>query len=327
MSKRTFIVTSFLLATLVLIFTISTGVLAAEATYVGAAQCAKCHSTQYKGWQETLHTRMVQDAKKPGVLVGDFTKSGQPFEIAQGLSKNDIVYTLGSKWKQRYIVKKDGAYRILPKEWIVATGEWKDYNVNTWATKAWEDTCITCHATGYNPASKTFVDNGTSCEACHGPGGNHVKTLKKADIINPARLSAKQQVDVCGSCHYRGENLADPKREDNLGFRPGDELAKFVKWTTSKPGEDTKDFWPDGTSKRHHQQYQDFIQSKHYASGVTCTTCHTPHGLVGGKQLVADFDSLCAKCHGDKKFDIDKVMPKTAKSATPNDIRSHLFRQ
>lgn len=302
----------------------------AAPAYVGSATCQTCHSDVAKGWQTTLHPKMVQDAKaNPAAIIGDFSKEGEPLAIA-GVTRDDIVYTIGSKWKQRYVVKQDGMLRILPKEWIVKDDKWKDYNPDTWKTTAYEDKCIACHTTGYSAETKKFVETGVGCESCHGPGGKHVETRNKADIVNPKNLSFEKQVEVCGFCHSRGSSK-DGKREDYLGYKPGDTLADYANIKTPSPA-DASDpnaiFYPDGASKKHHQQYQDFLQSKHYASkSVTCSTCHDPHGLNAGKvQLKKSFDELCASCHQGVKFNIDQVMPKRAKSATENDIRSHTFK-
>lgn len=296
-----------------------------EVSYVGSQTCKSCHNDKYSGWEKTLHTKMIQDAKaNPEVIIGDFSKEGEPLSMA-GVSKEDIKYTIGSKWKQRYVIEKDGALRILPMQWVVKTQEWTPYHKDDWQDRAYEDLCIACHSTGYNPEVKEFVEPGVGCEACHGPGSEHAKSGDKSKIVNPANLDPKLQVDVCGSCHNRGKNV-DGSREDALGFKPGEKLADF--YVSGTP--ETKPDWfhENGDSKKHHQQYNDFIQSKHYTTvNLTCSTCHDSHGLNSeGQQLVKPASELCASCHSDGKYTVEKNMPKRAKSATPGDITTHTFR-
>jgi hypothetical protein len=80
--------------------------------------------------------------------------------------------------------------------------------------------------------------------------------------------------------------------------------------TTGGPG-----MWPDLVSSRqHHQQYQEFLGSKHYSNPyeeITCFTCHTAHSnspndhnlvdsmLVDGTKYKVDNDdnTLCLSCH------------------------------
>jgi len=160
-----------------------------------------------------------------------------------------------------------------------------------------------------------------------------VENPTKVKPVNPAELSAERQTEVCGSCHVRGHNK-DSKREDALGFKPGDELSKFFEPLVPK-GEDEKRFYADGASKSHHQQYNDFVQSKHYKAGLTCSTCHDPHSQSAAEgQLRKAPEQLCFSCHNeggkaatklDKPFDLRKYMPKRAKSATPGDITTHTW--
>lgn len=307
--------------------------------YIGSSQCAACHADQYDGWEDNLHRRMVQDADKPGVIKGDFSKEGNPFEVAEGYSKDDIQYTIGSKWKQRYVVPEDDAFRILPAQWVVKTRSWTPYHADDWKDRDYKDLCIACHTTGYNDETEEFKEAGVGCEACHGPGNTHIQSRKKEDIVNPANLSVEKQTEVCGQCHFRGENTVKVGREDALGYKPGQNLLSVIKPLEPKIGEDTEAFFADGASKKHHQQYQDFIQSKHYKSGeVSCSTCHESHGSANEAGELplkkATLDELCTLCHKEggeaaplpTPIDIDKYMPKRAKSATEQDIRSHTFK-
>ena len=36
----------------------------------------------------------------------------------------DVKYTIGSQWKQRYLVQKDGTYYIAPTQFNIDTGRW-----------------------------------------------------------------------------------------------------------------------------------------------------------------------------------------------------------
>ncbi|MBO8169691.1 MAG: hypothetical protein H0Z35_10975 [Thermoanaerobacteraceae bacterium] len=297
------------------------------AEYVGLETCAGCHADKAEGLAQTIHVKMLQEASEE-TFTADFTKEGNPLDIT-GLSKEDIKYTIGSKWKQRYVVEQDGSLRILPKQWIEKTQEWTDYHANDWQERAYEDLCIGCHTTGYNPETETFADPGVTCEACHGPGSLHVENPTKVKPVKISELSPERQIDICGSCHVRGKNK-DGKREDALGFKPGDKLTDYYEPLVPS-GKDEKRFYANGDSKSHHQQYNDFVQSKHYEAGLTCTTCHDPHnkGVYPG-QLKDTPENLCFSCHSEedlgKPFDLRKYMPKRAKSATPGDITTHTFR-
>lgn len=310
------------------------------ATYVGSESCKTCHSEVYEKYSGTLHTKMVQDAKAdPSVITGDFTKEGEPLSLA-GVKKEDIAFTIGSKYKQRYVVKDGDALRILPTEYKFGKGEWVDYHGDEWKDRDYEALCTSCHTTGVDPKTGAWTEMGIGCEACHGPASEHVNAGgDKTKIVNPANLDIARQTDVCAQCHIRGKNTKYEGREDALGFVPGMKLTDVYTWATPKTDNPEKPiFYEDGASKKHHQQFQDFEQSKHYAANLTCTSCHDPHAKnKDGYQLKDTIDNVCLSCHneGGKATtklatpiaeNLDKYMPERAKSGSSPDIRTHTFK-
>jgi len=75
--------------------------------------------------------------------------------------------------------------------------------------------CVSCHVTGYGQADRGgFKDAassahllGVQCEACHGPGSNHVKVgeklkAEKRKKLNPGEKSfMNRKVTACSNCH------------------------------------------------------------------------------------------------------------------------------
>ena len=83
---------------------------------------------------------------------------------------------------------------------------------------------------------------GVACEACHGPGGDHVRRHANpferyeahrrdgtdSSIVDPARLSAERSAMVCGQCHaytYPADEDEWWLRGTTRTFRPGQDLA------------------------------------------------------------------------------------------------------
>jgi hypothetical protein len=74
-------------------------------------------------------------------------------------------------------------------------------------------------------------------------------------------------------------------------------------------------FWLDEQStksglfdaRKHHEEYQEFLQSKHAkANLLTCSDCHMPH-VVTAKPAV-EAKATCTQCHG-AQYDWQKIMP------------------
>ncbi|MBI4653742.1 MAG: hypothetical protein HY752_01915 [Nitrospirae bacterium] len=324
------------------------------------------------GGQEVTTTMFKKDGKFYVNTIGPDKKSYD----------YEILYVIGITWKQRYITKfPNGEMHVLPVQWNIQTQKWVDYHGLEkhypgdgayWSDSArpWQLKCGSCHVTGLTigyDAKKdrfdtTWADFGAACEACHGPGSNHVDALnvyfkgklettsKPAEyikaaaetIVNPAKLPWWSSAMVCGQCHNRGESTADvspykegfPKKYGYpYGFLPGNALYLYY---IEKPG-----LWPDGSSKQHHQQYNDWKKSEHARAKITCIQCHTMHKNPTKPQAELTGDKLCRDCHTTAKpvavhrihtfgSCLDCHMSRVAKSAVSGvegaifgDIRSH----
>jgi hypothetical protein len=135
--------------------------------------------------------------------------------------------------------------------------------------------CFACHTTA--PTSEGVFDAsaatpGVTCEACHGPGRQHVDAMKqrriaegKTRIFNPSKLEPADTVDFCGACHatFWDVTLANEKGIAALRSQPYRLLSSRC--------------WSDGDAR------------------LTCIACHNPH-----RPLVRDpiaYDARCASCH------------------------------
>lgn len=331
-------------------------ILAEPNTYIGSETCRTCHLEHYDAWRRTLHSKMLQDVSKnadviivdldPAVMKADFKKIENklkvPLEQIYFPKREDVLYTIGSQWKQRYLVKKDGTYFIAPTQFNIDTGRWVNYHEHDWEKRPWLRKCGGCHATGVDLEKETFLEPGVGCEACHGPGSHHAAQpaaeifKKRTNIVNPSKLTGGVAVQICGSCHNRGKATKAEGAGWPVGYRPGRALEAYYQSIT----EGNKKLYPGGLSKGHHQQYIDWKQSKHADSGVSCIGCHVVHQLgnpVFRSKTKLDGDRLCVSCHVQMaRVGAHSVhsfgncanchMPRIAKSAESGDIRSHVFK-
>jgi hypothetical protein len=71
-------------------------------TYVGSQTCQKCHAATYERWSKTRMANVVVDPKvRPDAIIPDLSK---PDPLVT-FTRNDIAFTYGSRWKQRYFKK------------------------------------------------------------------------------------------------------------------------------------------------------------------------------------------------------------------------------
>ena len=215
----------------------------------------------------------------------------------------------------------------------------------------WNKGCINCHATHGNstllgvdgiPMWDTKVaEFGISCEACHGPGENHIRyhrngigETKKADpIVNPAKLSHKLSAQVCGSCHSANDAL--DVRKGRLNYLPGDDLTTrrfliqrddatrdYMRRNNSEEyGSPEKIenalneiFWKDGVVRVTGREYSSLRHTACHQKGTaSCLSCHAMHQSAKDPRPAAEWanDQLqadktgqqgCVQCHDAKRF-------------------------
>jgi predicted CXXCH cytochrome family protein len=316
-----------------------------------------CHLEHYDSWKMTLHSRMTQDVQRNrDAIVADFDEKKIREDLAQ--IKNlklpadqiyipkveEIKYTIGSQWKQRYIVEKNGVLYISPVQYNTDTNRWVNYNESTWDKNPWLLQCGGCHATGVDLDKQNFSETSVGCEACHGKGSWHA-ALPKTDvfekrqtIVNPAKLTSGVAVQICGSCHNRGKALKNKDAGWPVGYEPGKALEIYYQ-STSFAGGDATHLYGNEFSKAHHQQYIDWKQSKHYVEGVSCTSCHYVHqaGIPPTRfQTQAAGSRQCFTCHVQTNTNMAHSihsfancvgchMPRVVKSAETGDLHSHVF--
>lgn len=333
-------------------------ILAQEKTFVGSDTCKQCHLEHYDSWKMTMHSRMLQDAKKnedaiivpidEKVIREDLAKLGDKLKVPADKiyvpKKDEILYTIGSQWKQRYLVKKNDTLYISPIQYNADTHRWVNYHEKDWDKRPWLLKCGGCHTTGADLEKNNFNEPGVTCEACHGKGSWHAalpKTAvfeKRQTIVNPAKLTMGVAVQICGSCHNRGKATQKKGAGWPVGYEPGKALAAYYKSTSFEAG-DVKHVYANEFSKGHHQQFIDWQQSKHAREGVTCTSCHFVHQIgmpPTRSQTFAAGSKQCFQCHVQVNQNmahsihsfancIGCHMPRIAKSAESGDIHSHVF--
>ena len=280
---------------------------------VGSQACASCHQEIYDRWKKTAMANVVRDPKvHPDAFAADPQTAPEDLRF----SKDEVAFVYGSKWKQRYFKKQGDTYVPLPVQWNIETKKWSTYHVpdagDWWAIKypdpAGDNSnrptgplCDGCHSVNYNIQTKQVSEWNVGCEQCHGAGSDHAANPKLVNILNPSRQNYVQANDTCIQCHSQGQPLSNPiqgKYYDwAVGYHAGLKLANFWKLEEHKLGETTFTHFADGTAHKNRMQGNDFVQSLMYARGVTCFSCHDPHGSRNEAMLRKPASQVCGTCH------------------------------
>ncbi len=308
------------------------------ATYVGAAACAKCHVAAYRQWSGSRHSKMVQPATTASVK-GDFARGkialrGSPysFRARDGAyyitetyltgkpQEHRVDYTLGNRRIQHYLTTlADGRVIVLPPSWDIQRKQWF-HNLDIddpeeepgVQIQVWNKSCYSCHVSQQqknfdlekNAYHSAWIDFGTNCERCHGPGSDHVAhysatpapTGQARDIVLQTRLTPERNTMVCAQCHSFRDIYVN-------GFAAGDDYYDHFLPVLDYNLPDSADpaYWPDNRTRRFSNDAFGLWQSECYLKGkATCVDCHVQAHeteIERNPQLRPDANALCTRCH------------------------------
>jgi len=270
-----------------------------------------------------------------------FLRRGDDFFVeardADGVRRElEVAYTFGVEPIQQLLVPfPDGRLQALDFAWdtrpeSAGGGRWLHLypgettgpgDVLHWTGPAarWNAMCAECHSTavssGYDPDSDrwsaAWAEIDVGCEACHGPGAQHVRWAEEGgrasdaglvvDLPERARWSFvagepiarrerggldRRELETCSGCHARRSLLVDaPAPED--AFLDAHRPALLEEGLYHADGQILDEVFVWGS----------FVQSRMHAAGVTCSDCHDPHALA-----VESPDATCAGCHRPEVF-------------------------
>ena len=241
--------------------------------YTGSSACAQCHGSKNQQLAKSIHSMMIRPgAHLPGVIHGDLRKPNAPRLPVADDPTSDVHWVMGGWYKEESYIRTNWtgsniAYTVTQFQWDPIKGTY----ANNQSLRDWLVKCAGCHTTGYDPATRTFSELNIGCEACHGPGGDHV------DSEGGTPMVIDRSAEGCGHCHIRAESVAmgsftNKQFNFPIGYVLGDPSSlRFIPESLSA----TASFFPDGTANRHREQYLDLnhparTPTKQYQQGVTC---------------------------------------------------------
>jgi len=255
-----------------------------EAEYVGSSTCAACHADIAATHQVHGHAHKLTriEGAAPTFPEEGFN-AGIPNPPA-GFEWDDIAYVIGGYTKKGRFVDTNGFILItgvlgIPTQWNLdfppngTVAGFVNYESARNTPKPYDFSCFQCHTTGALPQDEdfpefqdglpglagTWQEPGVQCEACHGPGSNHVANTSARDLyVDPGSIT-------CVECHNRPFNDQTGKIEAAGGFI------------------------------NHHEQYPELRASGGHSS-FDCSDCHNVHvsAIYDRENAIK---RSCADCH------------------------------
>ncbi len=278
-------------------------------------------------------------------ITSRFYRDGDKFMVftegpAGVMEDYEVSYVFGVRPLQQYLIEfPGGRYQCLPICWDTRPADqggqrwfhiYQDERIPpddvlfwTRVTQNWNYMCAECHSTNlhknYSYKEKayhtTWSEIDVSCEACHGPGSEHIDWARKVEAGSSPEVYPRMGLVVRLKDTDNATWVFDP---DSITARrsvprKSDQLVQMCSRCHSRRAVATEDYyhggslldthWPslleeglyfaDGQIQEEVYVYGSFLQSKMYKAGVVCKDCHEPHS---GKVFVQG-NALCYRCH------------------------------
>ncbi len=241
------------------------------------------------------------------------------------MQEYEIAYTFGYTPLQQYLVPFErGKFQCLSIVWDTEKKEWYNmaarvYNIDDitpdnwlyWTNQSqnWNGMCAECHSTNLkknyiaksDSFNTTWSEINVSCEACHGPGSNHIdwanlpetrqKEIDNFGLIEKTSgLTNEEYVSLCARCHSRRSQISDYKagKKDLLDYMVPSLIQDH--------------YFIDGQILDEDYVWASFVQSKMYHNDIKCNDCHNVHS---GQRLF-EGNAVCTQCHLASYYDTPK---------------------
>ena len=268
------------------------------APFVGDARCARCHSEIHKTQSSSRHSRTfarggqagdlplpdrpIADPRIPTVTHAMRRQGGEArveARVSGELYDALVEYVLGSGHRGRTPLVRDGQ-GVARESRLTRYADGSGWGLTVHHPDRPEgaraflgkpmvedqvEDCLRCHVTDVRSARERSnplaEDRGIRCERCHGPGGNHLRSVAlsfpDAAISGPSHRGA-----LCADCH-RAPAGAPPGGRDFVRFQaPNLEQSRC------------------------------FTRS---SGALDCTTCHDPHR--DAETSPRYYEAICLDCH------------------------------
>ena len=275
-----------------------------RSSYVGDTVCAQCHRDLVAVQKSSAMAQTATRAPDSELLaqyplnfkLGQYRyqtggkEQTAMYSVTDGSSSfsSSLQWAFGIRMGQSYLFERNRGMFMAPLTYYPEAHIWDftvdqphsvpetlDKAVGRHLLDAEVRGCFNCHNTAATVDDRFDPEHsipGVTCEACHGPGADHVSAAKAGlaelgttMIMNPRRLNAVDSIDFCGACHRTWWDVT-------LSRATGLKSVRFPPYRI-----ENSRCWGKGDAR------------------LTCVACHDPHRPLARDE--ASYDHNCLGCH------------------------------
>ncbi|MCV0429191.1 MAG: cytochrome c family protein [Roseibium sp.] len=304
--------------------------------YVGSMACSSCHERETSAWKKPHHANAwklpSEDTVDRDFDNAEFAHKGKTSRFYSNeddffIETSDFIDApmtfkvagvAGFSPLQQYLIETEqGRLQSFDVVWDQEKKTWyhpypaqklKPEDGCHWSSpyKNWNARCAECHSAGikenYSLSDRRYnstqAEINVGCEACHGPGENHLSWTRKPGQKMKSTFSGHYDkgftigisgsdpqiaIEQCAARHSRRESFQDFSPVTGTPFHDSYRLALLRDGL----------YHPDGQILEEVYVYGSFLLSKMHDIGVRCSNCQDPHG----SRLQAKENSVCTQCH------------------------------
>jgi hypothetical protein len=256
-------------------------------------QCLFCHEeTLEPNWNGNHHQLFIRPADASPEGIEAFAEAG----VEQALLE-EITHVMGGGRQHAYLrlAEANGEADLFGPRYNAEKKIAVQLTDAGWKPSVFNDTCASCHATGYDTTTGHFQSLSLDCMVCHGDlPMSHADNPTEALFSKTAATPPHVEISICGSCHIRsGVSKSTGKPYPN-NYIPGDNLFidLEVDWNTASLNKlnaaDRHIVW----NAREVVLYGN--------EEMTCTTCHDVHDQSTLRHQELEEQRYCFICHAGK---------------------------
>lgn len=261
--------------------------------YTTGDECLFCHRMGVgSGWLTNRHFRTIRELEADS----DAGIALRADPVTSSIAK-EVRLLLGERRQVRFLKpgRAFGSFEVLSIAWVppngVTPGRLNDAATPKWEADRFTRSCVGCHTTWVDPATKAFSSPTLDCVVCHGVVPDaHTKQGSLALLSRKASAEPRVVASICAQCHVRTGRSRSTGAPYPNQFVPGDNVFRDLAVNLGDSA-----LAEINSADRHVLRNLRDVAVR--GGAVTCVRCHDLHDQSTRRHRTLADSPICYDCH------------------------------